>query len=116
MIFFKLMRYTKRRWYEQQLTPSSPYSRYGLGDLQSSAFGRATAMGGAGIASRYNLQINSANPASYTAIDSLNFLFEFGLQLIEEVKRLPHSGKPLTQLEVVSDFSLRVSRSLGCRS
>ncbi|WP_346862708.1 hypothetical protein [uncultured Draconibacterium sp.] len=59
---------------------SSPFSRYGLGDLQSYSFGRTTAMGGATLASRYNLQINSANPASYTAIDSLNFLFEFGLQ------------------------------------
>jgi hypothetical protein len=59
---------------------SSPYSRYGLGDLHSIAFGRASAMGGAGLASRYNLQINSSNPASYTAIDSLNFLFEFGMQ------------------------------------
>lgn len=59
---------------------SSPYSRYGLGDLHSSSFGRSTAMGGATLASRYGLQINSSNPASYTAIDSLNFLFEFGLQ------------------------------------
>ena len=59
---------------------SSPYSRYGLGDLQSYSFGRTTAMGGASLASRYNLQINTANPASYTAIDSMNFLFEFGLQ------------------------------------
>uniref|UniRef100_UPI00321669DB hypothetical protein n=1 Tax=uncultured Draconibacterium sp. TaxID=1573823 RepID=UPI00321669DB len=58
---------------------SSPYSRYGLGDLQSYSVGRTTAMGGASLASRYNLQINSSNPASYTAIDSLNFLFEFGL-------------------------------------
>lgn len=59
---------------------SSPYSRYGLGDLHSTAFGRSFAMGGAAIASRYNLQINSSNPASYTSIDSLNFLFEFGIQ------------------------------------
>lgn len=59
---------------------SSPYSRYGLGDLQSYGFGRSAAMGGASLASRYKLQINSANPASYTAIDSLNFLFEFGME------------------------------------
>jgi hypothetical protein len=59
---------------------SSPYSRFGLGDLHTTSFGRSTAMGGATLASRYNLQINSANPASYTAIDSLNFLFEFGLE------------------------------------
>ncbi len=59
---------------------TSPYSRYGLGDLESYSFGRSAAMGGATLASRYNLQINTANPASYTATDSLNFLFEFGLQ------------------------------------
>ncbi|WP_167610155.1 hypothetical protein [Maribellus sediminis] len=59
---------------------TSPYSRYGLGDLNSYSFGRTTAMGGATLASRYDLQINGANPASYSAIDSLNFLFEFGLQ------------------------------------
>ena len=59
---------------------TSPYSRYGLGDLEPYSFGRSAAMGGATLASRYNLQVNTANPASYTAIDSLNFLFEFGLQ------------------------------------
>ena len=37
-------------------------------------------MGGATLASRYNLQINTTNPASYTAIDSLNFIFEFGIE------------------------------------
>ena len=57
---------------------TSPYSRYGLGDLQPYSFGRTYAMGGASIASRYNKQINLANPASYTAIDSLGFMFEFG--------------------------------------
>ncbi len=58
---------------------SSPYSRFGLGDLQSYGFGRSVAMGGASLASRYNQQINLSNPASYSAIDSLNFMFEFGI-------------------------------------
>ncbi len=58
---------------------SSPYSRYGLGDLHPYSFGRTSAMGGATLGSRYQLQINNANPASYTATDSLNFLFDFGL-------------------------------------
>jgi len=58
---------------------SSPYSRYGVGDLEPYSFGRSAAMGGATLGSRYALQLNSANPASYTAIDSLNFLFEFGM-------------------------------------
>lgn len=59
---------------------TSPYSRYGLGDLQPYSTGRSAAMGGASLASRYNMQINAANPASYTSLDSLNFLFEFGLE------------------------------------
>jgi hypothetical protein len=58
---------------------SSPYSRFGLGELQPYSFGRTAAMGGASLASRNNLQINFANPASYTAIDSLGFMFEFGI-------------------------------------
>lgn len=58
---------------------SSPYSRYGLGELHSYSFGRSTAMGGASIASRNNQQINLANPASYDAIDSLGFMFEFAV-------------------------------------
>jgi hypothetical protein len=58
---------------------TSPYSRYGLGDLHSYDFGRTTAMGGAAFASRNSQQINAANPASYTAVDSLSFLFEFGV-------------------------------------
>ena len=58
---------------------SSPYSRYGLGELHPYSFGRSTAMGGASIASRNNQQINLANPASYDAIDSLGFMFEFAV-------------------------------------
>ncbi len=58
---------------------TSPYSRYGIGDLQSYSLGRTAAMGGASLASRNPQQINTSNPASYTAVDSLAFLFEFGL-------------------------------------
>jgi hypothetical protein len=58
---------------------SSPYSRFGLGELQPYTFGRTSAMGGASLASRNNQQINLANPASYTAVDSLGFMFEFGV-------------------------------------
>ena len=58
---------------------SSPYSRYGLGELHPYSFGRSTAMGGASIASRNNQQINLGNPASFDAIDSLGFMFEFAV-------------------------------------
>ena len=58
---------------------TSPYSRFGLGDLSSRSLGRTAAMGGASLASRNKLQINMANPASYNSLDSLTFLFEFGM-------------------------------------
>jgi hypothetical protein len=58
---------------------SSPYSRYGIGTISSSSLGRGSAMGGIGIGTRYGFQINAENPASYTAIDTMTFLMEFGV-------------------------------------
>ncbi len=64
-----------------QNNTNSPYTRYGLGDLADQSFGNARAMGGIAIGLRDNAQINPVNPASYTAIDSLTFLFEGGVSL-----------------------------------
>jgi opacity protein-like surface antigen len=36
-------------------------------------------MGGASLGSRHSVQVNSANPASYSSNDSLSFVFEFGV-------------------------------------
>lgn len=58
---------------------TSPFSRFGLGDLHGYTHGRTAAMGSATLGSRNSQQINFANPASYTSTDSLAFLFEFGL-------------------------------------
>jgi hypothetical protein len=65
--------------YAQNNNTSSPFSRFGLGDLNPYSYGRSSAMGGASLGSRHAVQINSANPASYTAIDSLSFIFDFGI-------------------------------------
>lgn len=58
---------------------SSPYSRYGVGTRYGYSFGRSEAMGGIGIGLRNPFQVNVGNPASYTAIDSMTFLMEFGI-------------------------------------
>lgn len=65
--------------FAQNNNTSSPFSRYGLGDLNHYGFGRTAAMGGASLGSRHSVQINSANPASYNSNDSLSFIFDFGL-------------------------------------
>lgn len=56
----------------------SPYSRYGIGDIADKNFGQAKAMGKSSIALRSKEHLNLNNPASYSAIDSLNFIFEVG--------------------------------------
>lgn len=64
--------------FAQNNNTSSPFSRFGLGDLHSYSYGRFAGMGGASLGSRHQLQINTANPASYAAVDSMSFIFEFG--------------------------------------
>src|ERR1700752_1548598 len=51
-----------------QTVTSSPYSRYGIGELQPGTFGQNIAMGhtGVGFSNPYN--INPVNPASYYSI------------------------------------------------
>ena len=60
---------------------NSPYTRYGFGQLSDQAFGNSKAMGGIAYGLRNGLQINVANPASYSAVDSLTFLFDAGMSL-----------------------------------
>ena len=60
---------------------NSPYSRYGFGALSDQHFGNSKAMGGIAYGLRNGFQINATNPASYTAVDSLTFLFDAGFSL-----------------------------------
>lgn len=60
---------------------NSPLTRYGFGQLSDQNLGSNRSMGGVGIGLRSGLQINVSNPASYTAVDSLSFLFEAGFTM-----------------------------------
>lgn len=64
-----------------QNNTNSPYTRYAYGQLVDQGFGRNLGMGGVGYALRDNSQINPLNPAAYSAMDSLTFLFEGGISL-----------------------------------
>ncbi len=64
-----------------QNSTSSPYSRYGFGTLVDGASAQGRGMGGLSIGLRDNQFTNFGNPATYTAIDSLNFRFEIGASL-----------------------------------
>jgi hypothetical protein len=57
----------------------SPYSRYGLGDLQSNKYMRNISMGGISYGFRDSTSVNFTNPASYTEFDTTSFVFETGV-------------------------------------
>ena len=59
-----------------QNNTNSPYTRYGYGQLAEIGSANSRAMGGTAYALRDPLHVNSANPASYSAVDSLTFIFD----------------------------------------
>jgi hypothetical protein len=61
-----------------QNNTNSPYTRYGYGSLADKAFAAQRAMGGIGYGVRSPYMINPMNPASYSGIDSLTFMFDLG--------------------------------------
>lgn len=56
----------------------SPYSRYGYGVLNNQSVGAARSMGGISYGLR-GMNTNPGNPASYSAVDSLTFIFDMGI-------------------------------------
>lgn len=63
-----------------QVSINSPYTRYGPGNLHENGLDpRTTAMGGIHYGLQRNDLINTANPASYIAFDSVSFIFDAGL-------------------------------------
>jgi len=57
----------------------SPYSRFNIGALQPQGSFKSLSMGGVGTAMRDNTSIFFLNPASYSSLDTISFVFDFGL-------------------------------------
>ncbi len=62
-----------------QVNTSSPYSRFGIGEMENQTLGRANSMGGISSGLRLPFEINAYNPASYSAIPGNVFLFQVGM-------------------------------------
>lgn len=58
---------------------NSPYSQYGLGTLSDQTSGFNRGMNGLGLGFHEHNQVNYLNPASYSSLDSLTFIFDAGL-------------------------------------
>lgn len=72
MIFWQMTLYS-------QNNTNSPYSGFGIGELQLSSGGQNMGMGQTGIALRDRLFLNTTNPAAMTALEPEEFLLDFGM-------------------------------------
>lgn len=76
----------------QNNSTRSPYTRYGFGEVVKPTSIATKALGGVSQGIRNPYIINSANPASYTAVDSLTFLFDFGVSAGVSILREPQGN------------------------
>lgn len=60
---------------------NSPYSQIGLGLLSDQSTGSSRGMNGLSYGLREHNQVNFSNPASYSAVDSLSFIFDVAMSL-----------------------------------
>ena len=93
---------------------NSPYSMYGLGVLaeQSSGFNRG--MNGLAYGFRERNQVNYMNPASYSNVDSLTFLFDAGVSL--QLTNFKEGGKSVNAKNANFEYvvaSFRAAKHLG---
>lgn len=93
---------------------NSPFSRYGLGLLSPQAQGFNTGMAGLSYGMRDGRELNFKNPASYSALDSLSFLFDIGMSLQNgnfDSGKVSSNVKDAT-FDYVS-MGFRINRNLG---
>lgn len=87
----------------------TPYSVFGVGDVLPQGTAYHKAMGGTGIASRNRKFVNTLNPASVTARDSLSFMVDFSLMHADKIYRQQDlsNGANLTNLnDLVMSFPI----------
>lgn len=64
-----------------QVDVTSPFARYGIGNLELQGTIRTLGMGGVSSGIRSNTTLNFLTPASYSAIDTASFIFDFGIDI-----------------------------------
>ena len=69
---------------------NSAYSRYGYGVLNDKAVGASKGMGGISYGIR-GQNVNPGNPASYSNMDSLTFLFDIGISFTQSRFKAPEA-------------------------
>ena len=93
---------------------NSPYSRYGFGLLNDGGNAFNKAMSGTAYGMRNGTQLNYKNPASYSAIDSLTMLFDFGMSM--QNANISQSGLKTNAKNTSIDYisaGFRLAQNLG---
>ena len=101
-----------------QLGTSSPYSRFGLGDLQGNAFPVYNALGGGVTALSSSNSVNSSNPASYTSFRANSFLFSTGglhntTQIQNSTDKQVVNNSAFSHLTIAFPISSKLGASFG---
>ena len=97
-----------------QYTTVSPYSQFGLGQLRDQSQGFNKGMNGVGIGAREHNMVNTLNPASYSSMDSLTFVFDAGAS--GQMTRFQENGKTLKANTAAFDYMVagfRVFKHVG---
>ncbi len=93
---------------------NSPYSQYGWGVMSDQTSGFNRGMNGIGIGLRDSRQVNFLNPASYSAMDSLMFLFDGGVS--GHITQMKEGGNSISRKNANFEYAVagfRVARHLG---
>ncbi len=101
-----------------QLGTSSPYSRFGLGELQVNSFPLHNSLGGGVTAFSSNNSINHSNPASYTYFKANSFLFSTGgLHKTTNIKNSTENqvtnNSAFTHLTIAFPINRQLGASIG---
>lgn len=89
---------------------NSPYSQYGFGILSDQSQGFNRGMNGVGIGFRESNQANYLNPASYSAVDSLTFIFDAGMSL--QTTNFKENGKSKNASNADFEYAVGTFRAL----
>ena len=81
---------------------NSPYSYFGVGDLQDMTSVQNQGMGGLSIATRSDYSINLNNPAANSAFNPTSLVFDIGVQ--DQVNRLSSNGSSQTTNNVSFNY------------
>ena len=87
---------------------NSPYSQFGIGVLSDQSQGANRGMGGVGISLRNGNRVNTLNPASYSAIDSLSMVFDAGVS--GQITNFKEGGRKLNANNADLEYAVAAFR------